>query len=616
MALASSTKILINGKELPDFIDINLQQNIYSPHSFRINCYLFTHEDVNSFLLEKSKEYIGSDITITIEEDSKGKMGPMPGLFFKGVITELNASRSEISDQDYLVISGFSPDILLDESPNTRSFENKSLKQIVEEVLKPYPRNIIKSKVSPKHSGPLPYIVQYNESNYEFLRRMATRYGEWFFYDGEELNFGNPKKEKKDLTLGIDLTDFEFSMRLAPLKFKWIAHDYFKNDKVEESSRPDISHEYGKFAVDRSKKRFSNEGSGFFNSLNVPDKGNTGSILKESVGTKNGAQVESLTFGSGSSTNVMIRVGNEVNIKALNSKTKKEINYGGYLVTSINHQCDEVKNYTNSFMVLPAEAAIPEKADPDAIAYCKTQTAIVTDNSDPEKMGRIKVKFWWQNNNQGTPWLRIVTPYTGGDKNGIYFVPEIEDEVVVGFESDNAEKPYIIGSLYNGKNLPDSEWYNKENEIKSIRTKAGNTIEIIDTKDEEEIILYLKNNKADGGERISILAGSNPVMTLETTGELKIKSRSLVMDVEDSISITTQNKEISMDSGKDISMTANKGKLVSEATEVSVKGKGKVALEAAQFSAKGSATMDIEGAKVAVKGSAMTEIKGGIVKIN
>jgi len=611
MALASSVKIVIGGKELPDFIDFQLDQSIYNHHSFTINCHLFTHEDVNSFMMEKSKEYIGADITITIEDESNGQIGAMPGLFFKGVVTELNASRSDSSDKDYLVIRGFSPDILLNESPKTCSFENKSLKQIVDDTLKPYPRNIIKSKVSPRNSGALAYIVQYDESNYTFLERMANRFGEWFFYDGEELCFGDPKKQTVDLTLGIDLMDFDFSMKLAPLQFEWIAHDYMKNESVKESSRANASHEYTKHAVDHSGKRFSSKHSSFFDGISIGEYSTVPKVLRKSLETKTESQVNALTFGSGNSTNVMIRVGKKLNIKALNSESKKEINYGSYIVTSVKHHCDEVRSYSNSFTVLPVDAAIPDTANPGAIPYCKTQTAIVTDNvKDPDIMGRVKVRFWWQESGQATPWLRVISPHAGGKEHGIYMLPEIDDEVLVGFEGDNAERPYIIGSLYNGKLLPDQEWVNDENDIKIIKTKSGNTIRIVDTAKKEEISLFLAGEDDDKSSgMISMVGkGKDAKMKIVTSGELTIKAKSMVMDIEESISMTSAKQGITME--------AKKGKLNSDAMEVTTKGKTKIAMETVQFSAKGSGTMDIEGAKVGVKGSAMTEIKGGLVKIN
>jgi uncharacterized protein involved in type VI secretion and phage assembly len=78
---------------------------------------------------------------------------------------------------------------------------------------------------------------------------------------------------------------------------------------------------------------------------------------------------------------------------------------------------------------------------------------LVTNNKDPNKLGRIKVKFPWLSEDVESWWARICYPMAG-PKRGFWFIPEVDDEVLVGFEHGDVRFPYIVGSLYNGVDIP------------------------------------------------------------------------------------------------------------------------------------------------------------------
>jgi uncharacterized protein involved in type VI secretion and phage assembly len=78
---------------------------------------------------------------------------------------------------------------------------------------------------------------------------------------------------------------------------------------------------------------------------------------------------------------------------------------------------------------------------------------IVTDNNDPDKLGRVKVKFPWLADDYESFWSRLVQLGAGPDSGGM-FIPEVDDEVLVGFENGDISRPYVIGGLWNGKDKP------------------------------------------------------------------------------------------------------------------------------------------------------------------
>jgi len=126
--------------------------------------------------------------------------------------------------------------------------------------------------------------------------------------------------------------------------------------------------------------------------------------------------------------------------------------------------------------------------DEQALPRAEQQIARVTDNNDPKGLGRVRVQFIWQEKHQTkTPWIRVVQPHAGGGK-GFYFIPEIGEEVWVDFEDQNAERPFVVGSNYNGKEY--SPFHNTNNDIKAIQTRSGH--KLVFTED-ESILLSDKN---------------------------------------------------------------------------------------------------------------------------
>ncbi len=591
MALASKIQIEIDGQELKDFLNLTINQNMYTPHEFEVICRMDTFEERDSFVMETSKKYIGAVISISIEANIMSKSNVSDHLF-KGMITSIRTTKSHTGKADHVILSGNSPDILLNNNPGSSSFENKNLKQITDEVLKPYPKDVLKSEIDPAKGDRLLYTVQYNESNYDFIRRLATRYGEWFFYDGTKLFFGKLPNAKTDLKLGLDLTDFNFSIKMVPSKFKYIGYDPLKAETVEKKStsagKANLN-EYGGQAHNISMREYGQESTRFYNlAENYPS-----TELDEVVSLEEGASALNMSVVQGSSQNPALKLGNKVNIKALKMDQKGDVDYGEYIITSLKHSCDNTMNYQNTFEGISAAAKIPDYTNPHVIPHCESQGAVVAENDDPDKLGRIRVNFFWQEKNMISPWLRLANVYSGNGM-GFYFIPEIGDEVLVDFEGGNAEKPYVIGSLYNGKKKPIPEWADKDNNIKGILTRSNLKLEFNDKTKQTTI-------ETPGGN-IVILSDDDKSIILHDQNKNKVE-------------LTT--KGISMDSLKDIKISS-KGKIIikgttgidiSSAADAKLSGLNVNLSADLGIKAKGNATAELSAA-------GQTTVKGAMVMIN
>ena len=78
---------------------------------------------------------------------------------------------------------------------------------------------------------------------------------------------------------------------------------------------------------------------------------------------------------------------------------------------------------------------------------------VVTNNQDPDGMHRVKVHFPWLSDDVESNWARVAAPMAGGNR-GVYFLPEVDDEVLVAFEHGKVDHPYVIGSLWNQQDRP------------------------------------------------------------------------------------------------------------------------------------------------------------------
>ena len=190
--------------------------------------------------------------------------------------------------------------------------------------------------------------------------------------------------------------------------------------------------------------------------------------------------------------------------------------------------------------------------------------AKVTNNEDPNDMGRVKVTFPWLSDQNESFWARIATVMAGPDR-GTYFLPEVDDEVLVAFEHGDIHYPYIVGALWNGVDTPPESNSDGKNNRRLIKSRSGHMIILDDTDGEEKIEIIDKAQK-------------------------------------NTITIDTKNNTITIISDKDIELKAPKGKISLNAMELELKSSAATKIEA-------GATMD-------VKASANMTIKGAIVSIN
>ncbi|WP_054851303.1 type VI secretion system Vgr family protein [Olleya sp. ITB9] len=542
MALQSNTTIFISGTEVSAFKSIQLHQSIDSHHRLELVCRMDVLENLTQALGESSKNYLGE--TITIQTSALGALSGYETLEFKGIVSQITTIKGhEASSGDEVVITALSPTFIADDGPHYASYNDLSLSEILDRTFSDYDRSKLEVQIQPNNTATLHYSVQNGESAYNYASRLAAQYGEWFYYNGSKLIFGAPETEELTLTYGFDLKEYNLNLTPQSHNYKFYANDYLLND-VHEKDAKDISSGasgYSGFVSSKSDSIFTKETKVWHNLYNDPQAKQR---LDSSIELqKKAIQIQQVKL-NGISDNPGVKLGNIVNVEGAN-----------YRVISITHSNSENGDYENRFEAVTAEFDAYPNTNINAFPKSGTQTATVLENADPEGLGRIRVQMPWQKTTgEMTPWIRIVTPHAGGDK-GFHFIPETGEEVLIGFEGNNAEHPYMLGSLYNGNERPNS-WKTSQNDIKAIKTRSGHTIELNDTSNGESITIIDKK----GNHLIIDTAGES--ISINALKDINISAgENINISAGKNISINA-GENIDESAGQNISIIANKDMLL------------------------------------------------------
>lgn len=178
--------------------------------------------------------------------------------------------------------------------------------------------------------------------------------------------------------------------------------------------------------------------------------------------------------------------------------------------------------------------------------YFGVVEALVAENVDPEKEGRVRVRFPWFDGSMTTEWCRVAQPYAGAGY-GALFVPEVGDEVLVGFVHGDMRYPIVLGGLYNGEDKPSSHRA-QDKDQKLIRTKGGHQLLLDDSKDALGVEVETSSghllSMSDADKKVSLAtSGGHSVELTDQAQKVTVKSTSghsvTLDDAASSVTVTT-----------------------------------------------------------------------------
>ena len=468
-----------------------LSQTLLSSNYLSFSLHKEPDERINEISFNVCGAIIGKEIQISLETDNiekeslKAENDAVADIEFAGVIIGASGSRSR---SEFTVnVEACSWDALLNDNPTCKSFENLTLNDIVSDVIDDYSDHL-ESEIDSRFTDTIPYCVQYNENNYQFLQRLARRYGEWMYNDGKKIVFGNlPEGENVKLAYpSRDVPSYNVEIKMRHVAFNHVASSYNSYDANQKEGVEEMQREYNNlseqvFQASQScfvKPTLQNLHSGGFADTDGRD-----TILKVSTKTQARGEKASMLTYSGATYCSKIKIGSKLVIvdnylPDTAALDRSKVEQDEILITELVHYFSADETYSNHFIGIPSACDYPPYSDSDVYPIAQSCRAKVKDNEDPNNLGRVRVQFDWQaqlDDNMMTPWLRMAQPYAGGGK-GFSFIPEIDEEVMIDFEGGNAERPYVKGTLYNGVGDPDGAWLpnnNSANQVKAIRTRNG-----------------------------------------------------------------------------------------------------------------------------------------------
>jgi Rhs element Vgr protein len=250
---------------------------------------------------------------------------------------------------------------------------------------------------------------------------------------------------------------------------------------------------------------------------------------------------------------------------------------GTHYVSAVRHVLD-ASGFSTEFQL-----GLPAPLGPAAAASTPLpglSAGVVDDIDDPDGQGRVRVLLPWLDDSIPSVWARLAVPAAGGDR-GFFFVPEVGDEVLVGFLSDDPRHPVVLGGVWNGTQAPPESLDASTNAIRSIVSRSGHRITLDDS---------------DGAAKVVVQTAEEQKITMDDTAGIELEDKS-----GNKLTMASAGITLEAASGADVVLKSSSGK---------------VSIDAMQLAAKASASAKIESsATLDLQASATLGLKGSLVNL-
>jgi uncharacterized protein involved in type VI secretion and phage assembly len=505
--------IVVEGKAVNHFKHFRLQQSARRHHDFELVLAYDSLGEAQNHNLEQAQKFLGKRITIVFKY--KDAETESPERTFVGLITKVAFSQEKMSLGN-IILKGKSPTILMDSAPHTQSFggsqevnTNIIANRIIKETLG---ANKFDFRIDTQNKSYISYSSQYNETHYNYLTRIAEAYGEQFYYDGEVLHFGKlPSSEKPILLVyGSNVNDVNVELKAVHTKPEYFGYNSSSHTKmVGADDRIQHLGELSSKAYELNDTIFTTR------SLTpTPINANMFRDVDDSQKSARGSKAVEVFTVSGQTTVPFLYIGCVADLAMRKTGSNETSHFTTLMITEVTHEVDARGYYTGSFEAIAEGTGFMPKPDFE-MPKAEPQVATVISNVDPLNQGRIQVRFDWQLNDT-THFIRMMSPDAGGtdaitQNRGFVAVPEIGDQVMVGFEYHNPDFPFAMGGMFHGKvGLGGGV----DNHLKSIQTRSG--IKVLMNDAEKSVTIKDPSGNTyfmDGQGNIHVTAPKNMTFT-------------------------------------------------------------------------------------------------------
>ncbi len=536
-------------------VDVRVQDVLSMPCSATIR---ITDPDVQ--LIDKDSLAIGKELEIKVGAiDARATSS-----IFKGEIVALEPDFSESTVE--MVIRAYDKSHRLQRGRAVTTYQQMSASDIVKRLC----QEAGLAGQADSTSGQYEFFMRKGETPRELIARFEREYDYRFWLENGSYKFKPAAPTSAPLSLKIRENLMAFRPRASAGEVStevtvkgW--NPVQKQAVVGVGSSPQMSSALGGITPAKAREAF-NDAKVFTSSRVVDTQSEAQSMATALANRKADSMIEAegTTFGD-----PRLRAGTKVKIEGVGSR------FGGeYVVSSATHVHNS-KGYKTHFRVSGASTRglldlvrPPERRDWSQ----NLVIGVVTNVNDPQALGRVKVKFPALPQDNGrdieSDWARIAT-LAASNNRGAFMLPEINDEVVVGFENGDPRRPFALGSVFNGRDKPNAEL---------LQDKDGS-------------FAVVSNKKAFMHSKEDMTFKSEKAMVIEVTNDQKTKVQGKV------------EQEVSQ------------GAKLKAGTTYEIEAGSSMTLKGVSLTVQASASLTLKGATVDVQASGPLNLKGAIINI-
>ncbi|WP_315098959.1 VgrG-related protein [uncultured Cellulomonas sp.] len=546
--------------------------------------FVLRFSDEHAIVLAKAGFTIGAKVRLRVQ--SSGPGGPVPLL--DGEVTAVEAELD--ADGFHTVVRGLDPSHRLFRGRRMEAYRNMTADEIATKVAT---RAGLKAGTCDTGGAVLEHVVQDNVNDWDFLAALADQRGAVVRVVEGALDFTRPA-QASTAPEGSEGARANPLVLQKGVNLQWLRSTVTAAGQVPEvevrgwdvqqkravvavapgatTSAALADADPAQLARSFSSPRYVQPASG------LADQGQCDARAKALADriAAGFAELEGAAHG-----NSAMRAGESVALRGMGSPFD-----GRYTLSAVRHEFTADTGYVTTFTVAGASERSLYGAVVGAGRPAPTPgllSAVVTDIKDPLNLGRVKVKLPVHSDQYESGWARTLAPGAGG-KRGTALLPEVGDEVLVGFGNGELGQPYVLGGLFNGKDTPEPDQVNVNDgkvQRRVFVSRTGMRVEHLEKPDGEELALT-----TNGGSQ-------------------KIR---LVQKPDASIEIISEGP-VTLTAKKDIAVSTATGKVTVKGTDIALDGTSSISLKAPKVTVEGTATAELAG-------GATTTVRGGVVKIN
>lgn len=569
-----------------DLLEVVVDHSLHLPSMFSIKLH---NHDMKWLQDETFRE--GKKVEISYGESPAQKL-------LSGKIEALEPDLNQ--DAPTLVVRGFDLSHGLYRGLMRRAFNNVKDCDLVRQLAR-------EASLNPSDVDDTPevheYVYQNNQTNAEFLLERASRVGYELWVEDDKLHFHAPRTAGSPVRIewGVNLRSFRPRLSTAQQVNEVEVRGWNPKTKEQVVGRATRGAGSPQIGISQPGADVARAAWGeakyavvdqFVRSAAEAEK-MAQSVLDELASSF--VEADGMVDG-----NADIRAGKQVEVAGVGPRFN-----GTYYVTQAVHHWTKELGLKSNFSISGRRdrgviSLIKDVAPQRRDRMTGLAVGLVDNNKDPDEMGRVRVKFPWLSDTDVSTWARISAPMAGNDR-GFLYLPEVGDEVLVGFELGDVHRPFIVGGLWNGKDKPpmnasQAVGGNGAVNKRVLKSRSGHIVTLDDTDGSEAITIVDKT----GNNKI-VINSSNNSMEIKVDGDLSIEAKG-------KISLKAM-QGVDMNSQTDFKIAGTSGLDMSSQAQVKVSGTA-----GAEISSP--AQTKVSGSMVDVSGSATVQVTGGLIKLN